>query len=538
MASLDQFLAALFASLGPTGSLLALLVIFAVDAALFPALPELWIVVTYTYRPGVMDPTVWAVLLLAVAIAGDALGTSALYGPVRRWVEAVRGAGSQGVVEDGRRDVVLPDGPEIPVRPETPHCGLHRNREDHEAPEGTGPHREIVGLVQEHVLPDPSESFEGRLSEEETVAGVVGEPPEGHRPLVAIRETKEEPFERSPVRRDEACGAAHDRRIRERKHNGRNQVPWGDAVGVDEHEDLAARDPGASVAAFSRPSALPLGQYGARGPSDAQGLVRTSRIRHDDLGWRDGLGAQRVEEGRQPLPLVPRRHDDRNTGRRRIRDGGTSLEGLDHGPSRGDEPLVDPFEPTGTSLDGILKGGLPRGLRHLVGFPQAAEDRGCATAHIVRFEQGAVHALPDEFRDRPVVRARDGPAGGERFQHDEALRLELRCDGERVRRRVVLRQVCVRDEPREDHVPGKAQVPHQIVVLLDVRPRADDEELRVRVRFQDFGERLDEGREILLRRDAADVEEDVVPVQAPLRPDPLARVSGVEPLGVHARGDA
>src|SRR5947209_1572421 len=86
MASLDQFLAALFGSLGPTGSLLALLVIFAVDAALFPALPELWIVVTYTYRPGVMDPTVWAVLLLAVAIAGDVLGTSALYGAVRRWV--------------------------------------------------------------------------------------------------------------------------------------------------------------------------------------------------------------------------------------------------------------------------------------------------------------------------------------------------------------------------------------------------------------------------------------------------------------------
>src|SRR5881628_2580742 len=86
MASLDQFLAALFSSLGPTGSLMALLVIFAVDAAVFPALPELWIVVTYTYRPDVMDPTVWAVLLLAVAIAGDVLGTSALYGAVRRWV--------------------------------------------------------------------------------------------------------------------------------------------------------------------------------------------------------------------------------------------------------------------------------------------------------------------------------------------------------------------------------------------------------------------------------------------------------------------
>src|SRR3989442_15962621 len=86
MASLDQFLAALFGSLGPTGSLMALLVIFAVDAAVFPALPELWIVGTYTYRPDVMDPTLWAVLLLAVAVAGAVLGTSPLYGGVRRGV--------------------------------------------------------------------------------------------------------------------------------------------------------------------------------------------------------------------------------------------------------------------------------------------------------------------------------------------------------------------------------------------------------------------------------------------------------------------
>src|SRR6266540_441310 len=64
MASLDEFLAALFGSLGPVGSLLALLLIFAADAALFPALPEAWIVVTYTYRPEVTDPLVWTALLL------------------------------------------------------------------------------------------------------------------------------------------------------------------------------------------------------------------------------------------------------------------------------------------------------------------------------------------------------------------------------------------------------------------------------------------------------------------------------------------
>src|SRR3989442_6143991 len=86
MASLDQFLAALFGSLGPTGSLMALLVIFAVDAAVFPALPGLWIVVTYTYRPDALDPTMWGVLLLGGALARDGLRQSALYGAGRRWL--------------------------------------------------------------------------------------------------------------------------------------------------------------------------------------------------------------------------------------------------------------------------------------------------------------------------------------------------------------------------------------------------------------------------------------------------------------------
>src|SRR5438093_10818397 len=84
MPSLDDILAALFASLGPIGSLAALLVIFAVDAALFPALPEAWILITYTFRPETMDAGGWAALLLLVAVAGDLLGTTVLYAPVRR----------------------------------------------------------------------------------------------------------------------------------------------------------------------------------------------------------------------------------------------------------------------------------------------------------------------------------------------------------------------------------------------------------------------------------------------------------------------
>lgn len=86
MASLDELLTALFGTLGPAGSLVILLVIFAVDAALFPALPEVWIVVTYTYRPELLGPVAWAGLLLAMAIAGDILGTTLLYVAVHRWV--------------------------------------------------------------------------------------------------------------------------------------------------------------------------------------------------------------------------------------------------------------------------------------------------------------------------------------------------------------------------------------------------------------------------------------------------------------------
>src|SRR5947199_9937654 len=86
MASLDELLTALFGSLGPVGSLLILLIVFALDAALFPALPEVWIVLTYTYRPEPLGAIAWAGLLLAMAVAGDVGGTSVLYAAVRRWV--------------------------------------------------------------------------------------------------------------------------------------------------------------------------------------------------------------------------------------------------------------------------------------------------------------------------------------------------------------------------------------------------------------------------------------------------------------------
>src|SRR2546422_10485693 len=110
MPSLDDVLAALFASLGPIGSLLALLVIFAVDAALFPALPEAWILITYTFRPETMDAVGWAAVLLLVAVAGDLLGTTLLYALRRRIL--VRGRGVPRRPGAGmRRGAGVPAGP-------------------------------------------------------------------------------------------------------------------------------------------------------------------------------------------------------------------------------------------------------------------------------------------------------------------------------------------------------------------------------------------------------------------------------------------
>lgn len=84
MASLDEFLVALFNVLGLGGALLALFAIFVVDAAIFPALPEVFVVLVYAYRPDSIDPFLWSVALLGIAVAGEAVGNTALYWAVRR----------------------------------------------------------------------------------------------------------------------------------------------------------------------------------------------------------------------------------------------------------------------------------------------------------------------------------------------------------------------------------------------------------------------------------------------------------------------
>lgn len=84
MAGVGDFLAALFAALGPGGAVVALYLIFVADAALVPALPEVFVVLFYTAYQGPLDPLWWAATLCLTAMAGEATGNSLLYLAVRR----------------------------------------------------------------------------------------------------------------------------------------------------------------------------------------------------------------------------------------------------------------------------------------------------------------------------------------------------------------------------------------------------------------------------------------------------------------------
>jgi membrane protein DedA with SNARE-associated domain len=84
MASLDQWLQGLFAFLGPSGAFLGLFFLFVIDAAIFPALPEIAIVVIYLYGVPEFDPFLRAIFLLAVALGGELAGNTLLYAWVRR----------------------------------------------------------------------------------------------------------------------------------------------------------------------------------------------------------------------------------------------------------------------------------------------------------------------------------------------------------------------------------------------------------------------------------------------------------------------
>ena len=84
MASVAEWLTGLFAFLGPAGTLIALFLVFVIDAAVIPALPELAVVLSFLYRTPGTDPVPWALLLLGMAIAGEVVGNTLMFLWVRK----------------------------------------------------------------------------------------------------------------------------------------------------------------------------------------------------------------------------------------------------------------------------------------------------------------------------------------------------------------------------------------------------------------------------------------------------------------------
>ncbi len=84
MASLGDWIRGLFLFLGPAGVFVGLFLVFVVDAAILPTLPELAIVLSYAYRDPAWDPGAWAGILLGMAVGGEVVGNSLMYLWVRK----------------------------------------------------------------------------------------------------------------------------------------------------------------------------------------------------------------------------------------------------------------------------------------------------------------------------------------------------------------------------------------------------------------------------------------------------------------------
>lgn len=87
--ALGDWIQAAFAFLGPGGLLAAMFLIFLADAAVFPALPELFIVLFYQelVYTWTWSPVVASTSLLALALAGDLCGNAGTYAVVK-WLHA------------------------------------------------------------------------------------------------------------------------------------------------------------------------------------------------------------------------------------------------------------------------------------------------------------------------------------------------------------------------------------------------------------------------------------------------------------------
>src|SRR3989304_2448614 len=93
MAAVDDFLRGLLEFLGPAGILVALFLVFVIDAMVIPALPELAFVVAYSVPDPPMSPWAWGALLVGLAVAGEAVGNTGLYLFVQRAIIAHRPLG-------------------------------------------------------------------------------------------------------------------------------------------------------------------------------------------------------------------------------------------------------------------------------------------------------------------------------------------------------------------------------------------------------------------------------------------------------------
>lgn len=88
MFSIGEALYNLFGAMGPAGMLIALSLIFLIDAVIFPTLPELFTVLIFWYNP---TPE-WGILMMLVISAVEILGLTTIYEVIRRvrvpsWIE-------------------------------------------------------------------------------------------------------------------------------------------------------------------------------------------------------------------------------------------------------------------------------------------------------------------------------------------------------------------------------------------------------------------------------------------------------------------
>jgi len=87
MPSLGDVISSALLFLGPIGMIVALFLVFLVDSAIFPALPEVFAIAFFIqYTDLGWDPLQWAFLVFAAAISGEVAGNTLLYLSVKSFI--------------------------------------------------------------------------------------------------------------------------------------------------------------------------------------------------------------------------------------------------------------------------------------------------------------------------------------------------------------------------------------------------------------------------------------------------------------------